>query len=451
MQANDDRALLREYAAGGSEGAFEALVSRHIGLVYSAALRQVRDSHLAEDITQTVFMILAQKARGISTATILAGWLFKTTRYTALAQLRALAKRQRHEQEVQMETEIESAAPGPLWEQLSPLVDEALATLGEKDRQAVLLRFFENKSLAEVGQRLGATEDTARKRVSRAMEKLHRFFDRRGISSTTAVLAATISAHAVQAAPAMLAKSVAGAALAQAAVAGGSTLILTQGALKLMALTQVKIAAVGALVVGVAVFSVMQHQGRVKLRDENQALRQAMESLQADNAQLAERAARPGSPQAPLDEQARELLRLRGEVGLLRRETNELGNLVARARNPEPRNEPALAEDYPKTPDGATKSIFENWARGDWDAFIANFGEPGVPREVYDKMFKDPATSNYLAGLEIVALGQPTNSFGPNMWFVPYKIRFKDGTEKEFRLHVAQNPQTQRWYFKGGL
>ena len=163
MQAMDDMALLREYATGNSEAAFETLVSRRVGFVYSMALRQVRDPHLAEEVTQAVFIILAQKAGRISNKTILAGWLFRTTRFAALAQMRADAKRRRREQEANMQSEIQPTAPDAFWEQMSPLLDEALATLGETDRQAVLLRFFENRSMAEVGHSLGTGEDTARK------------------------------------------------------------------------------------------------------------------------------------------------------------------------------------------------------------------------------------------------------------------------------------------------
>src|SRR6185295_15265879 len=158
MQAMDDTGLLRVYAMRKSEAAFEELVSRHAGLVYSAALRQVREPHLAEEVTQAVFIILAQKAARISDRTILTGWLFKTTRFVALAQNRTAANRHKHEQEIQMQSVIQPTAPDPLWEEMSPLLDEALAKLGEKDRQAVLLRFFENKSLADVGSALGAGE-----------------------------------------------------------------------------------------------------------------------------------------------------------------------------------------------------------------------------------------------------------------------------------------------------
>ena len=245
----DDLTLLREYATRNSEAAFETLVSRRVGFVYAAALRQVRDPHLAEEITQAVFIILAQKAGRISGKTILAGWLFKTTRFAAIAQTRDLVKRQRRELEVFMQSEIQSATPDPLWEQMSPLLDEALATLGETDRQAVLLRFFENKSLAEVGSHLGTGEDTARKRVSRALEKLHRYFNQRGVSSTTAIIAGAISANSVQAAPVALAKSVTAVAIAKGAAASGSTLTLIKGALKIMAWTKAKT----AIVVGVGI------------------------------------------------------------------------------------------------------------------------------------------------------------------------------------------------------
>src|ERR1035437_5790516 len=249
MQAMDDLTLLREYATRNSEAAFETLVTRRVGFVYAAALRQVRDPHLAEEITQAVFIILAQKAGRISDKTILCGWLFKTTRYAAIAQTRDLVKRQRRELEIFMQTEIQSTTPDPFWEQMSPLLAEALATLGETDRQAVLLRFFENKSLAEVGSHLGTGEDTARKRVSRALEKLHRYFNQRGVSLPTAIIAGAMSANSVQAAPVALAKSVTAVTVAKGVAASGSTLTLIQGALKIMAWAKLKM----AIIVGVGI------------------------------------------------------------------------------------------------------------------------------------------------------------------------------------------------------
>src|SRR6185312_7866939 len=121
MEAMDDMTLLREYSAHNSETAFETLVSRRVDFVYSAALRQVRDPHLAEEITQAVFIILAQKAGRISGKTVLAGWLFKTTRFVAIAEIRGAMKRRQFEQEAHMQTELHSTTPDPLWEKMSPL------------------------------------------------------------------------------------------------------------------------------------------------------------------------------------------------------------------------------------------------------------------------------------------------------------------------------------------
>jgi RNA polymerase sigma factor (sigma-70 family) len=242
MQTLDDLTLLRDYAANHSEVAFETLVSRHVRLVYSAALRQVRDPHQAEEVTQAVFTILARKAAQLGSRTILSGWLFKTTRFVAMAQSRAATRRRHFEQEFHMQAEIQPSTPDPVWEQISPLLDKALMQLGEKDRQAVLLRFFEDKGLAEIGTSLGTGEDAARMRLNRALEKLHRYFIRHGVSSSVAILGTAMSTNSMQAAPVTLAKTVSAAALAKGAATSGSTLALIQGGMKLMAWAKAKTA-----------------------------------------------------------------------------------------------------------------------------------------------------------------------------------------------------------------
>jgi RNA polymerase sigma factor (sigma-70 family) len=252
MQATDDIALLREYAKSHSEAAFETLVSRHVRLVYWAAWRQVRDPGLAEDVTQAVFVILAQKAGRIRDGTILSGWLFKTTRFVAMAQNRSAAIRRQHEEEFRMQPEDQSNPPDPVWEQIAPLLDEGLVQLGDADRQAVLLRYLEGKSLAEVGGSMGVGEDAARMRIGRALEKLRRFFLKRGVNSTSAIIAGAMTTHSAQAVPAALAKTVTAVAAAKGAAAGSSTLILIKGALKLMAWTKAKTAIITGVVVLVA-------------------------------------------------------------------------------------------------------------------------------------------------------------------------------------------------------
>ncbi len=243
----DDIELLAQYARDNSEAAFAALVTRHVNLVYSTALRNAGNPHAAEEITQAVFIILARKARSLSPQTVLSGWLYQTARLTAANFLRAEIRRQNREQEAYMKSLLNEPEPN-VWPQIAPLLDAAMARLGEKDRNAVVLRFFENKSLGEVGRALGASEDAAKMRVNRALEKLRKFFSKRGIVFPAALIAGAVSANSVHAAPAGLAITVTATA-AKGAAAATSTLTLVKGALKLMAWTKIKTAAVTGAVI----------------------------------------------------------------------------------------------------------------------------------------------------------------------------------------------------------
>ena len=242
----DDLELLRDYVASGAEQAFEVIVKRHVNLVYSAALRQVHDPVMAGEVTQTVFIILARKARKLGSETILSGWLYRTAQFAGAKALRTEYRRRTREQKAaQMEPEKADSA----WDQIAPFLEQAMAHLGEADRNAVVLRYFENQSLKAVGTALGINEDTAQKRVARAVEKLRTFFAKRNVVLSAAILAATLSAHAVHSAPAGIAASALTAAAPGGAAwtASASLTTLIKGTLTLMAWTKAKTGIVVAL------------------------------------------------------------------------------------------------------------------------------------------------------------------------------------------------------------
>ena len=247
--------LLREYARDNAEPAFRELVERHIHMVHAVALRETAQAHLAEDVTQAVFIVLAQKAAALPSSTILTGWLFRATRFAASNVNRAEARR-KHWEEKAMESIM---PPEPEPEQVTPLLNEALGELPELDRAAILLRFFESKSMEEVGHSLGTTESAAKMRLSRAMEKLRLIFRKRGMVVPASVIMAVLTAQAAQAAPAGFTSAVAATAFLKQTTA--TTLPLVKGTLLFMAQTKSKALLVSALVLlftGTAVVVVQQ-------------------------------------------------------------------------------------------------------------------------------------------------------------------------------------------------
>ena len=244
----DDSALLRQYCEKQSEDAFATLVTRHLNLVYSVALRHTGSPQQAEEITQAVFIIFARKAGGLRHEKALSSWLFRTTVLVSRNLVRSEMRRHQREEEAYMQS-LSNEPEVETWQQIAPLLNSAVAALGEKDRQAILLRFFQKKSLSEVGAAMGSGEEAAKKRVSRALEKLRTYFTRRGVHSTTAIIGDNISAHSMQAAPAALAKAVAAVAVAKGVASSASTLTLVKGALKVMAWTKAKTAAIATAVV----------------------------------------------------------------------------------------------------------------------------------------------------------------------------------------------------------
>jgi RNA polymerase sigma factor (sigma-70 family) len=247
-----DMELLRNYDRQSSEDAFAELVHRHINLVYSVALRHVSNTAQAEEITQVVFVILARKASSLRPDTILEGWLYETTRLTALSFLRGERRRQFREQEAYMQSTLDESEEASIWNQMSPLLDEAMSRLGKKDRDALVLRFFKGMNLDAVAGAMNTTEAAAQSRVHRATEKLRRFFTKRGVIVSAAILTASISSNSIQAAPVALAKSVTAMAIVKGSAATASTLTLIKGTLKIMAWTKMKTGIVAAAILVLA-------------------------------------------------------------------------------------------------------------------------------------------------------------------------------------------------------
>jgi RNA polymerase sigma factor (sigma-70 family) len=271
MPAMDDMELLREYATRHSEEAFATLVRRHIDLVYTAALRHTRNHHQAQEVTQAVFVVLARKAGSLNSRTVLAGWLFQTARLTAANDVRGEIRRVRREQEACMQSDPNYHTEES-WRDVAPILNEIIGDLREKDRDAIVLRFLQGKDYREVAAVLGATEEAAQMRVSRALEKMRKMFARRGVVLTAAALGSAIAAQGTQAAPAGLAATVAAGAVHGAALTT-STLTLAEGTLKIMAWTKAKVV-IGA---GVVVLLAFQHHQNAVQAEQMAAARQKLD------------------------------------------------------------------------------------------------------------------------------------------------------------------------------
>jgi RNA polymerase sigma factor (sigma-70 family) len=288
---SDDAELLRRYAEQRSEAAFAELVRRHLNLVYSAAVRLTRgDTHRAEDVAQLVFTDLARKAAALSRRPVLAGWLYTSTHYATAKILRTEQRRQTREQEAQaMQELLSDVAPEADWDRLRPVLDAAMRELNERDREAVLLRFFEGRGFAEVGARLNLSENAARMRVDRALDKLRVRLSEHGVTSTAAALAVALANQAVVAAPAGLATTITGAALTGAAASGGAW-----AALQFIAMNKLQVGIASTVIVAAGSGAVLQQQANDHLQREIDALRQEngqIAGLQEENLRLKQTAA----------------------------------------------------------------------------------------------------------------------------------------------------------------
>lgn len=359
MNDRTDQQLLRDYVAGDSAAAFSELVRRHLDLVHSAAVRMTVDRHLADDVTQAVFVALAQRASSLTDRPVLASWLHRTTQNLAAKAVRTEVRRRAREQEAAT-MQTPASETEAVWNDIAPHLDAALGQLDDADRDALLLRYFERKSAREIGARLGLGEEAAQKRVSRALDRLRGVFVARGLAIPAATLGGAITLQAVQTAPAALAGTVL-AGVASSTI-GATTAF---GLFQLMASTKFTAGVMTLVIAGATTTLLVQRRDQQRLRAE------LAELLAASVAPAVASSTTPEATAA--DPAAEELLRLRGEVARLRLLQQEAERL--RAENKRLQTAPAAAARRPAATAG--------------DAFLAaNAAREGVTQTASGLQYK---------------------------------------------------------------
>jgi len=404
MTSTNDLNLLGEFTRHQSQDAFTALVQRHLNLVYCAALRRVRSPQLAEEVAQSVFTDLARSAARLKPDTILTAWLYQVTRRTAIDVVRSEARRQFREQ-IALEMNAMNANADD-WTQIEPLLDEAMDALDDTDRTAVLLRYFENRSLREVGQTLGTTDDTARKRVNRAIEHLREFLTKHGVTVGATGLVVVLSANAVQAAPIGLAATIStAAALAGTTIATTATLT-TVKAIAMTTLQKTVITATIAAAIGTGMYQA--HQAAT-LRSENRLLQQQqaplaeqLQQLQRERDDATNRLASLAEEMAKRKNNEAELLKLRGEVAMLRADAGFApGEASMKTWS---RQVAVLRQKLEQMPDQQIPELQfateKDWANAVWGADLNT--EDGV-REAFSKL-REEAENKFLNDMTGAAL-----------------------------------------------
>jgi RNA polymerase sigma factor (sigma-70 family) len=332
-----DQQLLTDYVRRQSEPAFAELVRRHVDLVYSAALRMVCDAHLAKDVSQGVFLALAKSGPQLAGRPVLSGWLHKTAQNLAANVVRTETRRRDREQEAVAMNELLSIQSEAPWEAIAPHLDAALGELNDADRDALMLRYFEKKSAAEMAALLGISDEAAQKRVSRAVDRLREYFTKRNVTIGAGGLVVLISANAVQAAPVGLITAISGTVLSTGTALATSTATAISKTIAMTALQKTFVAVTVAAIAGAGIYETRQ---AAQLRQQVQALQQQqlplseqIQQLQAARDDAAKRSSTLADEMAKRKDNAQELAKLRAEVARLQGDSRELAELKAAEAN----------------------------------------------------------------------------------------------------------------------
>lgn len=411
-----DGELLQRFHQSGDEEAFSAFVRRHVDLVFSTALRQLAgDAHLAHDVTQSVFTDAARKARGLAAHRALSGWLYTSACYAAAKAVRTEQRRRRREEEAQAMNETSSDPSGDAeWRQLQRVLDQALRELKSEDREALLLRFFEAQGFKEIGSRLDLTENAARMRVERAVEKLRGKLARHGITSTAAALSGTLTVHAITAAPAGLGSSVAAAAVSSFAAGG------TAAAVQWLALH--KAVAVSTL----ALLTATAADFEIERRDQK--------TIQSEQTRLVASAERIAQLRADVEtyaQTAREVATLRRDDAELDRLSRDAADLAARLRKT---RDVQTQSSSPSAAAGGTKdSSLYSPSQLDVKPQVKSQAEPAFPIEATRAGIAGSVTLSFV----VTAEGEVTN------------LVAVDSSHKTFEAPALE--AVKRWTFTPGM
>ena len=367
MNSLTDQQLLRDYTGRRSEAAFAELVRRHVDLVYSAALRMVCDAHLAEDVTQEVFLALARNAGQLTRHPVLAGWLHRTTQNLAANTVRSDVRRRAREQKAAAMNELLSTEPDAVWEHIAPHLDAALGELSEPDRDALLLRYFEHKSPREMAQTLGTSEDAAQKRVSRAVEHLREFFAKRGVTIGAGGLAVVVSANAVQAAPVGLAVTISTAAVLAGTTVATTTATITK-AIAMTTLHKIIVTVTITAAIGTGIFEARQAstlRNRVETIQQQQgSLTEEIQRLQKERDDAVNRASALVHVGQSNREDSSQIAKLRAEMAELQEQAGTMAAALKEAQDFRSRVMQSYSNAPPIRTFVSTASMTVPWGQG---------------------------------------------------------------------------------------